>query len=68
MHDYELKKLLEETHPVLPGQEERAWKALKARLATPPGATGRAENSLAGRPRPPGQGGDSAKHEYGVLQ
>jgi len=33
MHDHELKKLLEETHPVRPGQEERAWNALKARLA-----------------------------------
>jgi anti-sigma-K factor RskA len=36
MHDYELKKLLEETHPVRPGQEERAWNALRARLASPP--------------------------------
>ena len=35
MHDHELKKLLEETHPVRPGQEERAWNALKARLAAP---------------------------------
>ena len=36
MHDHELKKLLEETHPVRPGQEERAWNALKARLAPRP--------------------------------
>jgi anti-sigma-K factor RskA len=32
MHDHELKKLLEETHPVRPGQEERAWNALRERL------------------------------------
>jgi len=36
MHDLELKKLLEETHPVRPGQEERAWSALKERLSPPP--------------------------------
>ena len=36
MHDHELKKLLEETHPVRPGQEERAWNALKARWAARP--------------------------------
>jgi anti-sigma-K factor RskA len=34
MHDHELKKLLEETHPVRPGQEERAWNVLKERLAS----------------------------------
>jgi len=33
MHDHELKKLLEESHQVRPGQEERAWNALKERLA-----------------------------------
>src|SRR5882757_9293167 len=33
MHDSELKKLLQETCQVLPGQEDRAWKALQARLA-----------------------------------
>lgn len=35
MHDNELKKLLLETHPVRPGQEERAWTILRERL-TPP--------------------------------
>jgi len=34
MHDSELKKLLLETCPVRPGQEERAWKALQQRLST----------------------------------
>jgi hypothetical protein len=33
MHDSELKKLLLETHPIRPGQEERAWLTLKKRLA-----------------------------------
>jgi hypothetical protein len=32
MHDRELKKLLLETCPVRPGQESRAWSALKDRL------------------------------------
>jgi anti-sigma-K factor RskA len=32
MQDSELKKLLLETCPVLPGQENRAWTALQARL------------------------------------
>ncbi|HUB68742.1 MAG TPA: hypothetical protein VL981_14760 [Candidatus Methylacidiphilales bacterium] len=36
MHDHELKKLLEESYPVRPGQEERAWKALQMRLVAPP--------------------------------
>ncbi len=36
MHDHELKKLLEETHPVRPGQEERAWNAPRTRLAARP--------------------------------
>jgi anti-sigma-K factor RskA len=35
MQDSELKQLLIETHPVRPGQEERAWAALQARLAQP---------------------------------
>ena len=37
MHDSELKKLLLETCPVRPGQESRAWSALRDRLdqATP---------------------------------
>lgn len=35
MQDSELKQLLLQTHPVRPGQEERAWKALQARLAAP---------------------------------
>jgi hypothetical protein len=35
MYDHELKKLLEATHPVRPGQEERAWNALKVRLSVP---------------------------------
>jgi hypothetical protein len=35
MRDHELKKLLEESYPVRPGQEERAWKALRTRLAAP---------------------------------
>lgn len=33
MQDSELKKLLLETCPVLPGQENRAWTALRERLA-----------------------------------
>jgi hypothetical protein len=33
MQDSELKKLLSETCQVLPGQEDRAWKALRERLA-----------------------------------
>ncbi len=32
MHDSELKKILSETCPVLPGQEDRAWKALQQKL------------------------------------
>jgi hypothetical protein len=32
MHDLDLKKLLLETCPVRPGQESRAWSALKDRL------------------------------------
>jgi hypothetical protein len=32
MHDRELKKLLLETCPVRPGQESRAWSALRGRL------------------------------------
>src|ERR1700732_4408101 len=36
MHDHELKKLLLETHPVRPGQEECAWSALKERLSPTP--------------------------------
>lgn len=35
MQDSELKKLLIETCPVLPGQEERAWKSLRERLYAP---------------------------------
>lgn len=35
MHDSELKKLLIETHPVRPGQEERAWAHLRERLSSP---------------------------------
>ena len=35
MQDSELKKLLLETCPVLPGQENRAWNALRARLNPP---------------------------------
>jgi hypothetical protein len=31
MHDSELKKLLIETHPIRPGQEERAWSQLRDR-------------------------------------
>ena len=34
MHDSELKKLLLETHPVKPGQEERAWAQLKERFSS----------------------------------
>lgn len=33
MQDSELKKLLLETCPVLPGQENRAWAALRERMA-----------------------------------
>jgi hypothetical protein len=33
MNDSELKNLLLETCPVLPGQEERAWASLRSRLA-----------------------------------
>ncbi len=36
MNDLDLKNLLLETCPVLPGQEQRAWLALKARLAPVP--------------------------------
>lgn len=35
MNDQELKNLLLETCPVLPGQEERAWASLRSRLASP---------------------------------
>jgi hypothetical protein len=35
MNDQELKNLLIETCPVLPGQEERAWASLRSRLASP---------------------------------
>ena len=33
MHDSELKKLLLETHPIRPGQEERAWAQLRDYLS-----------------------------------
>jgi hypothetical protein len=36
MEDRELKRLLLETCPVLPGQEDRAWKALRERLYSKP--------------------------------
>lgn len=36
MNDQELKSLLQETHPVLPGQEARAWRQLEERLAVVP--------------------------------
>ena len=35
MHDSELKKLLLETCPVRPGQESRAWSALRERIYNP---------------------------------
>jgi hypothetical protein len=35
MNDRELKALLEETNPVLPGQENRAWLRLQERLHHP---------------------------------
>jgi hypothetical protein len=35
MHDRELKKLLLETCPVRPGQESRAWSALRERIYHP---------------------------------
>jgi hypothetical protein len=35
MHDRELKKLLLETCPILPGQESRAWAALRERIYDP---------------------------------
>jgi hypothetical protein len=35
MKDTELKRLLLETCPVLPGQEARAWQALRSRLNAP---------------------------------
>ena len=35
MNDLELKNLLLETCPVLPGQEARAWASLRPRLAPP---------------------------------
>ena len=41
MHDSELKKLLLETCPVRPGQEDRAWKALRERLYQPSAAQSR---------------------------
>ena len=37
MEDNELRKLLQETCSALPGQEARAWSALRARLAPPQG-------------------------------
>lgn len=42
MQDSELKKILLETCPVRPGQEERAWAALRDRISgpTPPGSPG----------------------------
>ncbi len=36
MNDLELKNLLLQTHPVLPGQEARAWSALQGRLFPSP--------------------------------
>jgi hypothetical protein len=35
MSDHELSQLLQETCPVLPGQEARAWMRLQERLARP---------------------------------
>ncbi len=35
MNDQELKSILQETHPVLPGQEARAWTLLQERLSGP---------------------------------
>jgi hypothetical protein len=35
MNDHELSHLLQETCPVLPGQEARAWKQLQERRARP---------------------------------
>ena len=40
MQDSELKKLLQEACPVLPGQEDRAWAALRDRLYQPGPASG----------------------------
>lgn len=40
MQDSELKKLLQETCPVRPGQEERAWLALKEKLNAAPQTSG----------------------------
>ncbi len=40
MEDRELKKLLLETCPVRPGQEERAWAALRERLSAKPAPSG----------------------------
>lgn len=40
MEDRELRKLLLETCPVRPGQEERAWAALRERLHAKPAPSG----------------------------
>jgi hypothetical protein len=40
MEDRELKKLLLETCPVRPGQEDRAWAALRERLYAKPAQSG----------------------------
>jgi hypothetical protein len=40
MQDNELKKLLLETCPVRPGQEDRAWMSLRERLYATPARTG----------------------------
>ena len=48
MHDSELKKLLLESHPIRPGQEERAWSQLKERLAQP--RQSKSDSILAGWP------------------
>jgi hypothetical protein len=40
MEDRELRKLLLETCPVRPGQEDRAWSALRQRLYAKPARTG----------------------------
>ncbi len=50
MNDLELKNLLLETCPVLPGQEERAWAALRARIV--PAAPSRVRAGLFSLLRP----------------
>jgi phage terminase large subunit-like protein len=48
MNDHDLKNALQETCPVLPGQEARAWKLLQERMAGPAPAAWLSWRALAG--------------------